>query len=88
VISLNGQNILFALKDNVVYRCSKPEDPSIESNPHRLGLSTDNPHWHRRQEEAAPHLHIENQQEQSLSYYAQQDLFEVTKRSPLDMQRL
>jgi hypothetical protein len=30
----------------------------------------------------------EKPQEQSLSDYAQQDLSEVTKRSPLDMQRI
>jgi hypothetical protein len=30
----------------------------------------------------------EKPQEQRLSYYAQQDLSKVTKRSPLDMQRL
>jgi hypothetical protein len=48
VISLNGQNILFALKENVIHRRSKPERPSIESNPHRFGLPTDNPHRHRR----------------------------------------
>jgi hypothetical protein len=87
-ISLNGQNILFARKENVIHWCSKPEDPSTEFNPHRFGLPTDNPHWQRRQEEAAPHLHTKNQQEQSLSDHAQQDLSEVTKRSPLDMQRL
>jgi hypothetical protein len=28
-----------------------------ESNPHRFGLPTDNPHQHRRKEEEAPHLH-------------------------------
>jgi hypothetical protein len=27
-ISLNGQNILFVLKENVIHRRSKPEDPS------------------------------------------------------------
>jgi hypothetical protein len=59
-ISLNGQNILFALKENAIHRLSKPEDPSTESNPHRLGHPTDNPHRHRRQEEAAPHLCTED----------------------------
>jgi hypothetical protein len=57
MISLNSQNILFALKENVIDRRSKPEDPSTESNPHRFGLSTDNPYRHHRQEEAVPHLH-------------------------------
>jgi hypothetical protein len=32
-ISLNGKNILFALKDNAIHWHSKPEDPSMESNP-------------------------------------------------------
>jgi hypothetical protein len=41
-ISLNGQNILFALKENSIHRHSKPEDPSTESNPHQFGLPTDN----------------------------------------------
>jgi hypothetical protein len=59
-ISLNSQNILFALKENVVHRCFKPEDPSTESNPHRFGLPTDNPRRHRRQEEAVPHLHTKD----------------------------
>jgi hypothetical protein len=57
-ISLNGQNILFALKENAIHQCSKPEGPSTESNPHQFGLLTDNPRWHHGQEEAFPHLHI------------------------------
>jgi hypothetical protein len=60
VNSLNDQNILFALKENVIHRHSKHEDPSMESIPHRFGLPTDDPHRHRRQEEAAPHLHTED----------------------------
>jgi hypothetical protein len=59
VISLNDHNILFALKENVIHRRSKPDDPSTESSPHRFGLPTDNPHWHRQKEEAVPHLHTE-----------------------------
>jgi hypothetical protein len=59
-ISLNGQNILFTLKENAIHRHTKPVDPSTESNPHRFGLSTDNPHRHCWQEEAAPHLHTED----------------------------
>jgi hypothetical protein len=59
-ISLNGQYILFALKENVIHWCFKPEDPSTESNPRRFGLPTDNPCQHHRQEEAVPHLHTEN----------------------------
>jgi hypothetical protein len=59
-ISLNGQDNLFALKENVTHRCSKPEDPSTESNPHQFGLPTDNPRQHCRQDEAVPHLHIED----------------------------
>jgi hypothetical protein len=50
-ISLNGQNILFALKENAIHWHPKPRDPSMESNPHRFGLPTDNPHRHRWQEE-------------------------------------
>jgi hypothetical protein len=60
MISLNGQDVLFALKENAIHRRSKPEDPSTESNPHRFGLPTDNPRRHRRQEESVPHLHTEN----------------------------
>jgi hypothetical protein len=56
-ISLNDQYILFALKENVIHRCSKLEDPSTKSNPHRFGLPTGNPRRHHRQEEAVPHLH-------------------------------
>jgi hypothetical protein len=56
-ISLNDQNILFALNENPIHRCSKLEDPSTESNPHRFGLPTDNPRQHHRKEEATPHLH-------------------------------
>jgi hypothetical protein len=59
-ISLNGQNILFALKENAIHRYSKPEDPSTESNPHRFGLPIDNPHRHHRQVEATPHLRTED----------------------------
>jgi hypothetical protein len=58
-ISLNGQNILFVLKENAIHGHSKTEDPSMES-PHQFGLPTNNPrqlHW---QEEAVPHLHIED----------------------------
>jgi hypothetical protein len=56
-ISLNSQDILLSLKENVIHRHSKPKDPSTEFNPHRFGLPTDNPRQHRQQEEAAPHLH-------------------------------
>jgi hypothetical protein len=59
-ISLNGQNILFALKENAIHRRSKPEGPSTEPNTHRFELPTNNSHRHRRQEEAVPHLHIED----------------------------
>jgi hypothetical protein len=34
MISLNVQNILFALKDNAIHRRSRPEGHSTESNPH------------------------------------------------------
>jgi hypothetical protein len=73
-ISLNDQNILFAQKENANHQLSKHEDPSMESNPHRFRLPTDNPHRHRRKEEAVPHLHTEKPQEQTLIDYAQQDL--------------
>jgi hypothetical protein len=59
-ISLNGQNILFALKENAIHRHSKPENPSTESNTHRFGLPTNKPHRYCRQEEAVPHLHTED----------------------------
>jgi hypothetical protein len=59
VISLNNQNILFALKENVIHQCSKPENPRTESNPHRFELSTDNPHQHHRKKEEVPYLHTE-----------------------------
>jgi hypothetical protein len=65
-ISLNGQNILFALKENAIHRRSEPEDPSTESNPHRFGLPTDNPLRHHRQEEAVPHLHTEDSESKAL----------------------
>jgi hypothetical protein len=48
MIFLNGQIILFALKENVIHRRSKHEDPSTESNPHWFGLPTNNPHRHHR----------------------------------------
>jgi hypothetical protein len=57
MISLNDQNILFALKENAIHRRSKPEDPSTESNPYQFVLPTDNPHRHHQKEEAVPHLH-------------------------------
>jgi hypothetical protein len=66
-ISLNGQDVLFALKENVIHRCSKPEDPSTESNPRRFVLPADNSRRHRRQEEAIPHLHTENNKSKALA---------------------
>jgi hypothetical protein len=59
MISLNDQNILFAVKEKAIHRLSKPEDPSMESNPHRFGFPTDHPRWHHRKEKAVPHLHTE-----------------------------
>jgi hypothetical protein len=59
-ISLNNQNILFDLEENAIHQHSKPEDPSMESNPHRFGLPTDNPRQHHQKEEAFPHLHTED----------------------------
>jgi hypothetical protein len=60
VISLNDQNIRFALKENVIHRRSEPEDLSTKFNPHRFGLPTDNPHRHHWKEEVVPHLHTED----------------------------
>jgi hypothetical protein len=59
-IPLNGQTILFALKENTIHRHSKSEDPGMEFNSHRFRHPIDNPHRHRQQEEAAPHLHTED----------------------------
>jgi hypothetical protein len=61
----HGQDIPFALKGNAIHRHSKPEDPSMESNPHRFGLPTDNPRRHHRQEEAVPHMHTEDSKSKS-----------------------
>jgi hypothetical protein len=88
VISLNDQNILFALKENAIHWCSKPEDTGMESNPHRFGLPTDNPRRIAGKRKQFLTCTQEKPQEQSLSNYAQQDLSKVIKRSPLDMQRL
>jgi hypothetical protein len=66
-VSLNGQNIIFALKENVIHRHSKPEDPSTKFNPHWFGLPTDNPHRHRRQEETVPPLHIKDSKSKAWS---------------------
>jgi hypothetical protein len=54
------QNSLFTLEENVIHRHTMPEDPSTESNPHRSGVPTDNPHRHRWEEEAVTHLHTED----------------------------
>jgi hypothetical protein len=86
--SLNVQNILFVLKENAIHWRSKPEGPSMESSPYQFRLPTDNPHRHRQQEEAVPHLHTKDSKSKALSDYAQQNLSKVTKRSPLDMQKL
>jgi hypothetical protein len=59
-ISLYVRNILYALEENVIHQCSKPEDSSTESNPHQFGLPTDSPHRHRWKDEVVPHLHTEN----------------------------
>jgi hypothetical protein len=56
--TLNVQNILFTVEENAIHQRSKAEDPSKEFNPQRFGLLTDNPHRHRRNEEANPDLHI------------------------------
>jgi hypothetical protein len=59
-ISLNVQDILFALKENAIHQRSKPEGSSTEPNPLWFGLHTDNLHQDRGQEEAVPHLHTED----------------------------
>jgi hypothetical protein len=59
-ISLNDQNIPFALEENAIYQRSKPKDPSMESNPPRFRLPTNNPHWHHQKEEAVPQLQTED----------------------------
>jgi hypothetical protein len=59
-ISLNDQNIPFALKENAIHQRFKPKDPSTVSNHPRFGLPTDNPRWYRQKVEAVPHLHTEN----------------------------
>ncbi len=87
VIFLNDQNILFALKENVIHRRSKPEDPSTESNPHRFGLPTDNPRRHHRKEEAVPHLHTEDSKSKAWATTLSKTYPRWPKRSPLDMQR-
>jgi hypothetical protein len=47
VISLNGQDIPFALKVNAIHWHCKSKDPSTESIPHRFVLPTNNPHRQR-----------------------------------------
>jgi hypothetical protein len=86
-ISLNGQDIPFALKENVIHRHSKHEDPSTESIPHQFGLPTDNPHRHRRQEETVPHLHTEDNKSKAWATMLSKTYPRWPKRSPLDMQR-
>jgi hypothetical protein len=56
------QSILFAIEENAIHQRSKPEDPSIVSNPHRFGPPTINPHRHHQKEEEAPHLHTGDNQ--------------------------
>jgi hypothetical protein len=51
------QYILFTLEENDLHQCSKPTDPSTESNPHRFGPPTENHHRHCQKEEEDPHLH-------------------------------
>jgi hypothetical protein len=57
VISLNVQNILFALEENAIHRHSKHMDPSMMYNSHRFGPPTDIPRQYCQKEEEAPHLH-------------------------------
>jgi hypothetical protein len=58
-----------------------PVSPSREPNPHQSESPTNNPYRHHQKEEEDPYLHTDKiQQEQSLSNYAQQDLFIVTQK--------
>jgi hypothetical protein len=75
VISLNIQNILFALKENAIHQSSKPENPSTESIPPRFGLPTNNPHRHQSAKRGSMSSPAHRrQQEQRLIDYAPQDL--------------
>jgi hypothetical protein len=60
----------------------------MDSNPYQFGILTDNPRQHHRNQEAVPHLHIGKTTRAKLERLRSQDISEVTKRSPLDMQRL
>jgi hypothetical protein len=51
------QYIHFALEENIVHQCSKPEDPSTAPNHHRFEPPTGILRRHRQKEEEAPHLH-------------------------------
>jgi hypothetical protein len=44
------QYILFALEENAIYQCSKPEDPSTVPNPHQFGPPTSILRRYRRKE--------------------------------------
>jgi hypothetical protein len=59
-ISLNDQNILFVLEENVIHQRFKPEYPSTASNPHQFRLFIDNPRRHHQKEKAVPHLHTKD----------------------------
>jgi hypothetical protein len=87
VISLIDQIILFALKENVIPRRSKPEDPSTESNPHRLDFPLITLDDITRKTKQFLTCTQKKPQEQSLSDYAQQDISKMMKRSPRDMQK-
>jgi hypothetical protein len=45
-------SILFALEENAIHQRSKPEDPSMVSNPHQFGPSTNNAHLQHRKEKS------------------------------------
>jgi hypothetical protein len=84
VISLNDQNILFALKENDIHQCST-RGSQYRVQPSLVWTS----HWQHPSASPARGSNSSpahrRQKEQSLSDYAQQDLSKVTKRSPLDM---
>jgi hypothetical protein len=58
VISPNVQNILFALEENTILQCSKPEDPSNVPNPHGMDVPLATLIGIRWKDEEARHLHI------------------------------
>jgi hypothetical protein len=75
------------LEENVNHQRSKPENPSMESNPHLFGLPIDNPHRYHQKEEEAPHLHTGDSKNKALATTLS-ETSTVIRRPPLDMQWL